>query len=158
MAATAIHHTFSIRPAHSAPEFIPFDPSRLAVKPPRIHHRKRKPNVDPSPHIPWVDIDEIVRKYVDDNVPNLNVTGPEPDSQSPDHRLSPATTRDIGRTQIDTGGRSGFTQREGDGNRSRSPIPLDIREHRGPIPLKGSSLGRYLLICSGIRSSLTGSR
>jgi hypothetical protein len=35
MAATATHHTsFLIRPAYRVPEFIPFDPSRLAVKRP----------------------------------------------------------------------------------------------------------------------------
>lgn len=130
MAATATRPIFSIIPPYSAPEFIPFDPSRLAVKQPRTHHRKRKPNVDPSPHILWSDIDDITPK---DKVLELDLTEPGSQSQS-----------DIGR--------NGITQREGgddgNGNGSRSPTALDNRNEDGSsMALKGGSPGRYLLIC-----------
>jgi hypothetical protein len=150
MAATATHQIFSIRPPHGAPEFIPFDPSRLAVKPPRTPHRKRKPVVDPYPYIPWTDIDDIgniVPKEVDDNAPEPDITRPKPGTQPPEHQLLSATTGDIDRTQSDTRGRNGITQREGDGNGSRSPTASDTREEDADSrALQGSSLGRYLPI------------
>ncbi|KAF2431956.1 hypothetical protein EJ08DRAFT_659634 [Tothia fuscella] len=120
----------------STPKFIPFDPSQLAFKPPR----KRKPNVDPYPHMPWTDIDDIAPE-------ELDLTGLEPGPQSPEDRLSSATTRDVDRTQSDTGGKIGFTQRKGSSNGSRSPTALDTREEDGDsTALKGSSLDEPLVI------------
>jgi hypothetical protein len=152
MAATATHHTLSVRPLHSTPKFIPFDPSKLATKRPRPHRRNNTPKVDPSPHIPWTHIDEIDTEEVD-------LAGREPGLRSPEHQLLPTTTRDVDRTQSDTGRRRGFVESEGDGHGSRSPTPFGMREGRAssnPIALKGSSLGRHILIrkwCAFISNS-----
>jgi hypothetical protein len=77
------------------------------------------------------------------------LAGRELGSRLPEHQLPLTTTHLVDRTQSDTGGESGFAEREGDGNGSRPTTPLGMREDGAsdnPTVLKGSGLGRYMLI------------